>query len=38
MTGALLDSLIHHVNILEINGESDRFRQSRQAAARLASN
>jgi len=34
LTGALLDRLTHHVNILEINGESYRLNQSR---ARLTS-
>ena len=29
LTGALLDRLTHHVNILEMNGESDRLNQSR---------
>jgi DNA replication protein DnaC len=29
LTGALLDRLTHHVNILEMNGESYRLRQSR---------
>ena len=33
LTGALLDRLTHHVNILEMNGESYRLSQSR---ARLA--
>jgi len=33
LTGALLDRLTHHVNILEMNGESYRLNQSR---ARLA--
>jgi DNA replication protein DnaC len=33
LTGALLDRLTHHVNILEMNGESYRLHQSR---ARLA--
>ena len=33
LTGALLDRLTHHVNILEVNGESYRLSQSR---ARLA--
>ncbi len=37
LTGALLDRLTHHVNILEMNGESYRLRQSRQAAAMLSS-
>ncbi len=29
LTGALLDRLTHHVNILEMNGESHRLNQSR---------
>jgi len=29
LTGALLDRLTHHVNILEMNGESYRLAQSR---------
>lgn len=29
LTGALLDRLNHHVNILEMNGESYRLNQSR---------
>ena len=33
LTGALLDRLTHRVHILEMNGESYRLRQSRQAAA-----
>ena len=33
LTGALLDRLTHHVHIIEMNGESYRLRQSRQAAA-----
>ena len=33
LTGALLDRLTHRVHILEINGESYRLTQSRQAAA-----
>ena len=28
LTGALLDRLTHHVNILEMNGESNRLGQS----------
>ena len=28
LTGALLDCLTHHVHILEMNGESFRFRES----------
>ena len=32
LTGALLDRLTHRVHILEMNGESYRLRQSRQAA------
>jgi len=31
LTGAILDRLTHHVNILEMNGESFRLKQSRQA-------
>ena len=30
LTGALLDRLIHHVNILEMNGDSYRLNQSRR--------
>ena len=29
LTGALLDRLTHHVNLLELNGESYRLTQSR---------
>ena len=29
LTGALLDRLTHHVNILEMNGESYRLNQSK---------
>ena len=29
LTGALLDRLIHHVHILEMNGESYRLKQSK---------
>ena len=32
-TGALLDRLTHHVNILEMNGESYRLAQSRARKA-----
>ena len=32
LTGALPDRLTHHVHILEMNGESYRLKQSRQAA------
>ena len=35
LTGALLDRLTHHVNILEMNGESYRLNQSK---SRLAKN
>lgn len=31
LTGAILDRLTHHVHILEMNGESFRLRQSREA-------
>ncbi len=39
LTGALLDRLTHHVNILEMNGESYRLSQSRSRknAAQLSS-
>lgn len=33
LTGALLDRLTHHVNILEMNGESYRLNQSRERLA-----
>ena len=33
LTGALLDRLTHHVNILEMNGDSYRLRHSRENAA-----
>ena len=33
ITGALLDRLTHHVNILEMNGESYRLAQSRARKA-----
>ena len=33
LTGALLDRLTHHVNILEMNGESYRLAQSRNRKA-----
>jgi DNA replication protein DnaC len=34
LTGALLDRLTHHVNILEMNGESYRLNQSRSRLAK----
>lgn len=33
LTGALLDRLTHHVHILEVNGESFRFKQSRNSTS-----
>ena len=33
LTGALLDRLTHHVQILEMNGESYRLKRSRETAA-----
>jgi len=36
LTGALLDRLTHHVNILEMNGESYRLSQSRARKAQAA--
>ena len=36
LTGALLDRLTHHVNILEMNGESYRLSQSRSRAAKAS--
>ena len=37
LTGALLDRLTHHVNILEMNGESYRLNQSRRGQTPTAS-
>jgi DNA replication protein DnaC len=36
LTGALLDRLTHHVNILEMNGDSYRLGQSRARKAQAA--
>ena len=36
LTGALLDRLTHHVNILEMNGESYRLSQSRSRSNKTA--
>lgn len=36
LTGALLDRLTHHVNILEMNGDSYRLSQSRARKAQAA--
>ena len=36
LTGALLDRLTHHVNILEMNGESYRLSQSRARKAKAS--
>ena len=33
LTGAMLDRITHHVNILEMNGESYRLAQSRARKA-----
>ena len=38
LTGALLDRLTHHVNILEMNGESFRLSQSRARKAKAKAN
>ena len=37
LTGALLDRLTHHVNIMEMNGESYRLKGSRERAVFQAS-
>ena len=36
LTGALLDRPTHHVHILEMNGQSYRLKQSRQATTLLS--
>ena len=36
LTGALLDRLIHHVHILEMNGQSYRLKRSRENTATQA--
>ena len=37
LTGALLDRLTHHVQILQMNGDSDRLNQSKQRSRRASS-
>ncbi|MXY22659.1 MAG: hypothetical protein F4Y49_15160 [Dehalococcoidia bacterium] len=38
LTGALLDRLAYHVHSVEMNGESYRLKQSKQATAMPSSN
>ena len=37
LTGALLDRLMHHVHILEMNGDSYRLNQSKRRSRRASS-
>ena len=37
LTGVLLDTLTHHVPVIEMNSENYRLRETRQTAAMLSS-